>query len=101
MRPGGNPDLKSVRNKNTAAANRKRRDLADEYSRETGKLLYQASLEQQGMNLVEYAEWLNRRRWPTRRGGQWTATQVARVFKRMGLSQRRRAEGAVRQRVSR
>lgn len=89
-RPGGNPDLMKVRSEDTRAANRKRRALADEYSRETGKLLYQASLEHAGMNHVEYAAWLNQQDWPTRRGAKWTPTQVARVFKRLGLPNKNR-----------
>jgi len=84
-RPGGNPDFRDVRNTDTKAANNKRRKLADDYSRETGRKLFEAMTQQSGMNLVQYAEWLNAHDWPTRKGGQWTATQVDRVFKRLGL----------------
>lgn len=85
VRPGGNPDLKRSRNEDTQQANLKRRALADAYSRDTGRLLYQAMQGQAGMTLVEFAEWLNNYGWPTRRGGMWTATQVRRVFNRLGL----------------
>ena len=84
-RLGGNPQLKEVRNEDTRAANAKRRALADAYGRETGRRLYEAMQQQKGMTYVQYAEWLNSNGWTTRRGSQWTATQVSRVFKRLGL----------------
>ncbi|HGM5496722.1 TPA: recombinase family protein [Stenotrophomonas maltophilia] len=48
------------------------------------------------MNLVQFAQWLNERDWPTRRGGKWTATQVDRVFKRLGLKKAKRRRAAPR-----
>lgn len=89
-RPGGNPDLRQVRNQSTHRANQKRRSLADSYSIETGELLYRASQEEAGMSLTAYADWLNAHGWLTRRGKKWTATQVKRVFKRLSLAKRMR-----------
>lgn len=85
-RPGGNPDLRKVRNTSIEAANRKRRKLADEYAKKTAELLREASRQYAGMLHGDYADWLNDNNWPTRKGGRWTATQVGRVFKRFGLA---------------
>lgn len=86
-RPGGNPDLRMVRNTGTKTANSKRRKLADDYARATGEKLMEAIRQHGGMLHIEYAEWLNENGWPTRRGGHWTATQVGRVFRRLGLEE--------------
>ncbi len=85
-RPGGSPDLRKVRNTDTDAANGKRLKLADEYARKTAEMLLEASRHYPGMLHVDYADWLNDNNWPTRKGGRWTATQVGRVFKRLGLA---------------
>ena len=85
-RPGGNPDLKMVRNEDTDRANAKRRALAHAYAMSTAEKLLDASRQQSGMTDTQYAEWLNAEGWPTRRGSLWTATQVRRVFRHLGLS---------------
>ncbi len=85
-RPGGNPNLKTVRNEDTACANTKRRALAHAYAMRTAEMLLDASRQQQGMTDTQYAEWLNAEGWPTRRGSLWTATQVRRVFCHLGLN---------------
>lgn len=96
-RPGGNPDLQKVRNVDTEAANSKRRALADDYAHQTGKKLREAFQEHgSGLLHVDYAKWLNDHGWPTRRGSRWTATQVARVFKRLGLPERQERKRGVR-----
>ncbi|RXK65118.1 hypothetical protein ERT44_14110 [Stenotrophomonas sp. MA5] len=85
-RPGGNPGLKKVRNEDTSPANTKRRALAHAYAMSTAEKLLEASKLQSGMTDTQYAEWLNAEGWPTRRGSVWTATQVRRVFRHLGLS---------------
>lgn len=85
-RPGGNPDLKRVRNEDTDRANTKRRALAKAYAMSTAQKLFEASSLQSKMTDTQYAEWLNAEGWPTRRGSQWTATQVRRVFRHLGLN---------------
>ena len=98
-RPGGNPKLREIRNTDTKAANSKRRKLADDYIRATGEKLMEATREHGGGMLhIEYAEWLNDNGWPTRRGGRWTATQVGRVFKRLGLRKPNKRIRGIRQR---
>lgn len=84
-RSGGNPDLKKVRNEDTDRANVKRRALAHEYALRTAEKLHDASGQQRGMTDTQYAEWLNAEGWPTRRGSLWTATQVRRVFRHLGM----------------
>ncbi len=85
-RPGGNPNLKTVRNADTRRANTKRRTLAREYAMSTAQKLWEASNQQSQMTDTQYAEWLNAEGWPTRRGSLWTATQVRRVFRHLGLN---------------
>ena len=84
-RKGGNPELNCVRNTDTRPANDKRTQLANQYAKKTGAMLFVAINEKSGMTYVEYADWLNRKGWKTRRGCKWTAAQVARVFERLGL----------------
>lgn len=67
-RPGGNPDLKTVRNEDTGRANTKRRVLARAYALSTAEKLWEASNQQSQMIDTQYAEWLNAEGWPTRRG---------------------------------
>ena len=64
-RPGGNPDLKMVRNEDTDSANAKRRALAHAYAMSTAEKLLDASRQQSGMTDTQYAEWLNAEGWPT------------------------------------
>ena len=94
-RPGGNPNLKKVRNEDTGRANTKRRALAYAYAVRTGERLMDASSQQSGMTDTQYAEWLNAEGWPTRRGSLWTATQVRRVFRHLGLRKPPRAKRRV------
>ena len=48
-RPGGNPNLRNVRNEDTSRANTKRRALAHAYATSTGEKLADASSLQSGM----------------------------------------------------
>lgn len=100
-RPGGNPDLKRVRNEDTSRANTKRRALAHAYAMKTAEKLWDASSLQSQMTDTQYAEWLNAEGWPTRRGSLWTATQVRRVFRHLGVSKPPRAKKPPRRKANR
>lgn len=82
-RARGNPKLEEVRNKDVSAANRRRKDLADEHAREIAKAILAIQKEEGGgKSYAAYADRLHERGYRTRRGKRISGKQVSRVFKR-------------------
>lgn len=91
-RPGGNPDLKAVRNADTTKATRKLQQRADLHAEKvSGALLFavRQGLIQQAANGHDKAEWrawlnnLNDDRYLTLRKRPWTKKALNRMFNRM------------------
>jgi hypothetical protein len=77
----GNPNLKAVRNKDTAAANRARSKRADDYVLSLAPLLREFT--RQGFTRYRMAQELNAQGKVTSRGKAWSPMAVGRVFKRL------------------
>jgi hypothetical protein len=81
-------DWEQIRNQDTGAANRKRTLHADVFAREIAELLHNRvipaiSNEGEEISRKKMAGYLKAMDSPTRRGGEWTTTQVSRIFQRL------------------
>ncbi len=80
----GNPAFGQIRNRDTTAANAKRKEKADAFAREILQVLM--GFRTRGVRSHGMAKLLNAHGYKTSTGKQWTATAVRRVFRRFGLT---------------